>query len=57
MRTITSRGDHAVTVEVDGDSPKLLRQAEETASRLLGDPLPKRERQSFGFTAVFGGRS
>lgn len=51
MRITASRGDHTVTIEIDGASPKLLKQAEATAERLLGEAPKPTAKTPFGFAS------
>ncbi|MDH6109501.1 hypothetical protein P3T36_000272 [Kitasatospora sp. MAP12-15] len=50
MRITATRGTHTVTIELDGSSPALLRQAEAAALRLLGDPTEPAAKAPIGFT-------
>lgn len=49
MRITARRGDHEVTIELEGATPQLLRQAERTALQLLGEPDQKADKPAFGF--------
>ncbi|MFI8459046.1 hypothetical protein [Kitasatospora sp. NPDC085464] len=51
MRLTATRGENTVTIEIDGADPKLLKQAEEAARRLLGDSAPKPPKLKIGFAA------
>ncbi|GAA1261749.1 hypothetical protein GCM10009665_59280 [Kitasatospora nipponensis] len=52
MRITATRGDHTVTIEIDGASPALLRQAEAAALRLLGTPPGKAAKPPLGFATT-----
>lgn len=52
MEIIVVSGDRSVTVRVDGSSTELLREAEGTATRLLGSTPEAPAKPPIGFTAV-----
>ena len=52
MEIIVVSGDKSVTVRVDGSSTELLREAEGTATRLLGNAPDVPAKPPIGFTAV-----
>ncbi|MDH6111933.1 hypothetical protein P3T36_006884 [Kitasatospora sp. MAP12-15] len=49
MRITVTRGANTATAEIDGASPKLLRQVEETLRRLLADPVEPTVKAPLGF--------
>jgi hypothetical protein len=51
MQITVNRGEHAVTIELDGSSPKLLSLAADTALKLLGDVPATKAKQQIGFAA------
>lgn len=49
MRVTATRGENSVTIDIEGASPDLLRQAEATALKLLGTDTPSKPVTPFGF--------